>query len=182
MTLPDLCGVAGFTFLFYIAAGIGSMVLFNRATSGEGIAAKLAGIARHATDVRNVVVLALLQCFSALVLAVTLYAITREQDSDLAMLACLGYFFFQEALWGATLGKRAFGLRVVRLDGRPAGWSASFWRTILRILEVNPALLGAIPEGLAVTWSKRKQRLGDMLAHRVMVRRDELVAGGQARA
>jgi hypothetical protein len=78
--------IAGFTFLAYIAAGIASLVLFGRATSGEGIAAKLAGIAQHTTDVRVVIVLDLLQCFSALVLAVTLYAITREQDPDLAML------------------------------------------------------------------------------------------------
>jgi hypothetical protein len=63
------------------------MVLFGRATSGEGIAAKFASIAQHATDVRVAVVLSLLGCFSALVLAVTLYAITREVDADLAMLA-----------------------------------------------------------------------------------------------
>ena len=87
MTRTTNARIAGFTFLFYIAAGISSMVLFGRATSGEGIAAKLAGIALHATDVRIVVVLGLLQCFSALVLGVTLYAITREQDADLAMLA-----------------------------------------------------------------------------------------------
>lgn len=79
--------IAGFTFLFYIAAGVASMVLFGRATTGEGIAAKLAGIAQHATYVSVVVVLGLLMCFSALVLAVTLYAITREQDPDLAMMA-----------------------------------------------------------------------------------------------
>jgi hypothetical protein len=63
------------------------MVLLNRVTSGEGIAAKLASIAQHAADVRVAVVLSLLGCFSALVLAVTLYAITREVDADLAMLA-----------------------------------------------------------------------------------------------
>ena len=94
----------------------------------------------------------------------------------------LGYFLLQEAIWGATLGKRVFGLRVVRLDGTPAGWSAAFWRTILRVLEVNPVLFGAIPGGLAVTWSKRKQRLGDMLAHTVVVRRADLVQEEQARA
>lgn len=87
MTRTTNARIAGFTFLFYIAAGIASLVLFGRATSGEGIAAKLAGIAQHASDVRITVVLDLLQCFSALVLAVTLYAITREQDPDLAMLA-----------------------------------------------------------------------------------------------
>lgn len=87
MTRNTNARLAGFTFLFYIAAGIASMVLFSRAASGEGIAAKLAGIALHASDVRITVVLGLLQCFSALVLAVTLYAITREEDPDLAMMA-----------------------------------------------------------------------------------------------
>jgi hypothetical protein len=63
------------------------MVLFDRATSGKGIAAKLASIAQHASDVRVAVVLSLLGCFSALVLAVTLYGITRDEDHELAMLA-----------------------------------------------------------------------------------------------
>ena len=78
--------LAGFTFLFYIAVAFPSMVLFNRATSGAGMAAKLAGIAQHATDLRLAVVLSLGGCFSALVLAVTLYAITRDEDPDLALL------------------------------------------------------------------------------------------------
>ena len=63
------------------------MVLFGRATSGEGVAAQLATIAQHATDVRLTILLGLLMNLCALVLAVTLYAITREQDPDLAMLA-----------------------------------------------------------------------------------------------
>lgn len=87
MTRTANARIAGFTFLFYIAAGITSMVLFRRATSGEGIPAKLVTVAQHATDVGILAVLGLLQCFSALVLAVTLYAITREQDEDLALLA-----------------------------------------------------------------------------------------------
>ena len=86
MTRATNARIAGFTFLAYIAAGITSMVLFRRAASGEGVAAKLAGIAVHTTDVGILVILGLVQCFSALVLGVTLYAITREQDGDLAML------------------------------------------------------------------------------------------------
>lgn len=40
-------------YLFYIAIGIASMVMFNQATSGaEGTAAKLASIAQHAPLVR----------------------------------------------------------------------------------------------------------------------------------
>jgi hypothetical protein len=86
MTRATNARLAGFTFLAYIAAGITSMVLFGRAAAGEGVAAKLAGIAAHATDAGVLVVLGLVQCFSALVLGVTLYAITRDQDGDLALL------------------------------------------------------------------------------------------------
>ena len=86
MTRTTNARIAGFTYLFYIAVALPSSILFDRAASGEGIAAKLASIAQHATDVRITVVLSLLSCFAALVLAVTLYAITRDEDPDLAML------------------------------------------------------------------------------------------------
>lgn len=78
--------IAGFTFLFYIGAGVLSMVLSGWATHGEGTAARLASMAQHPTTVGLVVVLVLFQAFSALVLAATLYAITRDEDADLAML------------------------------------------------------------------------------------------------
>ncbi len=87
MTRTTNARIAGFTFLLYIAVGVAGMVLFGRATRGEGIAAKLASIGQHATDVRVSVVLSLVTCFAALVLAVTLYRITRDEDPDLAMLA-----------------------------------------------------------------------------------------------
>jgi hypothetical protein len=86
MTRRTNATIAGIAYLLYIAADFPSMVLSNRATSGDGMAAKLANMAVHATDVRLAAVLSLIGCFCALVLAVTLYAITREQDRDLAML------------------------------------------------------------------------------------------------
>ena len=86
MTRTTNARIAGFTFLLYIAAGITSMVLFRRAAGGDGIAERLARIAEHATDVGIVVLLGFVQCFSALVLGVTLWAITRDEDNDLAML------------------------------------------------------------------------------------------------
>jgi hypothetical protein len=89
MTRKTNARIAGFTFLFYIAVGVTAMVLFGRATGGEGMAAKLASIAQHATYVRLTVLLTLLAGFCALVLAVTLYAITRDEDSDLAMLGMM---------------------------------------------------------------------------------------------
>ena len=87
MTRRTNARVAGFTYLFYIAAGVAGMVLFDGATGAEGIAGKLARIGEHALDVRITVLLLLLTCVAALVLAAALYAITRDEDPDLAVLA-----------------------------------------------------------------------------------------------
>jgi hypothetical protein len=86
MTRTTNARIAGFTYLFYIGVAFPDMLLMNRATAGSGTAAKLASIAQHATDIRISVVLTLLSGLSALVLAVTLYAVTRDEDADLAML------------------------------------------------------------------------------------------------
>ena len=72
MTRRTNARIAGIAYLLYIAVAYPSMVLSNRATSGEGMAAKLANMALHATDVRLAAVLSLIGCFCALVLAVTL--------------------------------------------------------------------------------------------------------------
>lgn len=86
MTRRNNARLAGFSYLLYIAVAFPSMMLMNRATGGQGMAAKLASMVVHATDVRLAAVLSLIGCFCALALAVTLYAITRDQDRDLAML------------------------------------------------------------------------------------------------
>ena len=67
MTRTTNARIAGVTFLVYIAAGVSSLALTGRT---------------NATDV-----LSLITSLSALMLGVTLYAITRAQDPDLAMLA-----------------------------------------------------------------------------------------------
>lgn len=86
MTRTTNASVAGFTLLLYIAVGIAQMALFGGTTAGEGTAAKLASMAQQATDVRINVVLGLLTCFMALVLAVTFYRITRDQGPEIALL------------------------------------------------------------------------------------------------
>ena len=87
MTRKTNARIAGIAFLFYIAAGILSMILSRRASGGGvGIAAKLAGMAEHATDVRLAYILGLLTIFAALALGVSLWSITRDEDPDLAML------------------------------------------------------------------------------------------------
>src|SRR5262245_47016379 len=85
MTRTTNARVAGFAFLFYIAVALSGMILEGKASAGEGIPAKLASIAQNVPTMRIAVLLELLSCFSALVLAVTLYAITRDVDPDVAL-------------------------------------------------------------------------------------------------
>jgi hypothetical protein len=87
MTRTRNARLAGIAYLVYIASALSGMVLSGRAARGDGVAERLASIARHVPDMRLAFVLELIGCFCALVLAVTLYAITREEDPDLALLA-----------------------------------------------------------------------------------------------
>ena len=86
MTRTTNARIAGFTYLFYAAIGICSELLMHQARGVDGDAAKLARIGQYATNVRLTILITLLECLSALVLAVTLYGITRDEDHELAML------------------------------------------------------------------------------------------------
>jgi hypothetical protein len=80
--------IAGFMFIFYIATGIASMVIFRQATSGaEETAAKLASIAQHAPLMHMTSLLSLLTFFVAVMLAVALYMLTHNQNPYIAITA-----------------------------------------------------------------------------------------------
>jgi hypothetical protein len=87
MTGTTNARLAGFMFLFYIATAFPMMVLSNRVTSGSDVTGQLANIAHHAPLMRVLVVLTLLMFVNAVVLAVALYGITRDEDHELAILA-----------------------------------------------------------------------------------------------
>ena len=82
-------------------------------------------------------------------------------------LIALVYYVVMEKTSGATLGKKAMGLKVVKESGEALDWQASIVRNILRIIDgFFFYLVGAI-----VVWvSKKKQRLGDMAAHTLVVK------------
>jgi hypothetical protein len=87
MTRTTNARIAGFTYLFYAAIGICLELLMHQARGAGGDAtAMLARIGQYATNVRLTIVITLLECLSSLVLAVTLYGITRDEDHELAML------------------------------------------------------------------------------------------------
>jgi uncharacterized RDD family membrane protein YckC len=89
-------------------------------------------------------------------------------------LTYLAYFFVFELLWSRTPGKFSQGLVVRNIDGAPCNAKQILIRTVARVLEANPILLGGIPAGIAIFSSAEKQRLGDMWAGTVVVPRAKL--------
>ena len=86
MTRTTNARIAGFTYLFYAAIGICGDLLMHHAFGGADDATTLARFGEYATEVRIDILIKLLEALSALVLAVTLYGITRDEDHELAML------------------------------------------------------------------------------------------------
>jgi uncharacterized RDD family membrane protein YckC len=85
------------------------------------------------------------------------------------LFAALVYYIVLEALSGATLGKRLVGIRVVRLEGdAPLDWQASIVRNVLRLVD---GLFFYLVAAVAVIASKEKQRIGDIVAKTVVVKK-----------
>jgi uncharacterized RDD family membrane protein YckC len=80
----------------------------------------------------------------------------------------VGYYLLLEGLLGQTLGKLAVGIKVVdEATGQAPGITAAAVRTLLRIVD---GLLGYTVAFITVLASAKRQRLGDMAAHTLVVR------------
>lgn len=97
-------------------------------------------------------------------LVIALYAI-------LNFLVFWGYFMLLELKWnGQTLGKQALKIRVVRLDGSPAGAGEIAVRNLIRIIDFMPS---GYVVGLAVMLTNSQaRRLGDLAAGTLVVKAD----------
>jgi len=90
MTSRSQARLAGIAFLVYIAAGLTAMAVVGRVTAGAaGAADTLARYAAHPLAIRTGVLLALVEAFCALALGASLYALTRDEDREVALLAML---------------------------------------------------------------------------------------------
>ena len=91
------------------------------------------------------------------------------------------YYTAFELARGATPGKMALGMRVTAVDGEPPTTSAVVVRNLVRIPE---AIFYYIPSAISCLASSRNQRLGDLAARTVVVRRgaavDRHAAAGRA--
>jgi uncharacterized RDD family membrane protein YckC len=86
-----------------------------------------------------------------------------------AFFAYLGYYLFSEAGLCATPGKFLMGLKIVGYNGERPTFKQILIRTLFRLVEVNPFLLGALPAAARIIGSRDKQRFGDYVADTVVV-------------
>jgi len=117
----------------------------------------------------------------ALLLSIFLIASGQNPVSSSALLSISGfsilaivafiYYFLQEALFSATLGKSIVKLRVLDRNGNECSFSASFKRNLLRFIDWLPLLY--VVAAVSIMASAQGQRLGDRLAGTVVTERPE---------
>src|SRR5215208_3052281 len=79
------------------------------------------------------------------------------------------YYVLLEGYLGQTVGKMVVGIKVVREDnGEVPGVGGATIRTLLRIID---SLFSSLVAFIAVLISGKNQRLGDMAAHTLVVRK-----------
>lgn len=78
------------------------------------------------------------------------------------------YFIYFEAEYGQTIGKMVMNVVVVDESGGSIGYRDSAIRTLLRIVDALPAfyIVGLV----AIYFTDRNQRLGDLVADTVVVK------------
>jgi uncharacterized RDD family membrane protein YckC len=79
-----------------------------------------------------------------------------------------GYFTLFEAFWnGQTPGKRFVQLRVIQETGRSISLFESMSRNLIRIVDAMPSLY--IVGAICIFFSRRHQRLGDLVAGTLVI-------------
>jgi uncharacterized RDD family membrane protein YckC len=149
--------------------GVGERVA--RATSGGGLLFR-----RWLGAWIDFIALAVLLFLPALLL-------NRSGTGSPALVAVVGltgfslvllYFPVTEGLWGRSVGKLVSGTIVVDDQGQAPGMGKAAVRTMARLLEVNPFLLGGLPAGIVSMNTKAHQRIGDLWAGTYVVPISEL--------
>ncbi|WP_135257796.1 RDD family protein [Thermus caldilimi] len=92
---------------------------------------------------------------------------TFVQDLLFNWIPSWAYYVIFTALYGATPGKMALGLKVVRTDGQPVDWLTAFMREVVgKTLSTLPLLLGY----LWAFFHPKRQAWHDLIADTLVVR------------
>jgi uncharacterized RDD family membrane protein YckC len=119
--------------------------------------------------VQVVVDLIALLALIALVFSSTSAFVAAGIYSLISFVVMFGYFVIFETLdSGRSLGKRALGIRVTRIDGSGVTFRASLVRNLLRVLYLVPIFY--LVDALLILSTRRNQRMGDLIGGTLVIR------------
>ena len=86
--------------------------------------------------------------------------------SIISALIFYGYFILMTKYFGQTLGKMAFGLKVIELDGSSLDWKTIFFRELIgRFISATVLILYIV-----VAFTNKKQGIHDLFADTTVIR------------
>jgi uncharacterized RDD family membrane protein YckC len=80
------------------------------------------------------------------------------------------YFIVLEGNYGQTVGKMAVRIKVVREDGTKIDYMDAVVRNVLRVIDLIPYFIPYLLGAILIWTSDKKQRLGDRVAHTIVVK------------
>ena len=86
------------------------------------------------------------------------------------------YFIALEGTYGQTIGKKATHIKVVKEDGSPITYREAVIRTFVGVVDGLPIIIPGLIGCIVIWRSDKKQRIGDLAAHTVVVAKDATMA------
>jgi uncharacterized RDD family membrane protein YckC len=80
-----------------------------------------------------------------------------------------------EGLFGQSIGKLVFRIKIVNEDLSNPGVMKSLARNLMKLLEANPLIFAAAIAGILALATRNKQRLGDMVTNTYIIDKREFV-------
>jgi len=93
-----------------------------------------------------------------------------QLSGAVSLLVFLLYFILLEGAYGQTVGKMAVKIKVVREDGTKIDYTDAVVRNVLRLIDLIPYFIPYLLGAILIWSSDKQQRLGDRVAHTVVVK------------
>jgi uncharacterized RDD family membrane protein YckC len=102
---------------------------------------------------------------------VTSFSPSLAENSIFVLPLCLYllYFIALEGAFGQTIGKKTAHIKVVKEDGSPITYKEAVIRALIGVLDGVPTIIPGLIGCIVIWQSHKKQRLGDLAAHTVVV-------------
>ena len=106
------------------------------------------------------------QMLVGMLLRGSLPEVLKAANGGIAFAVGIGYMVFFNGRFGATPGKMALGLKIVRADGSPISYARAFGRYFAKILSAIILLIGFMMAG----WDPEKRALHDRICDTRVIR------------